>query len=57
MKGKKLRSNDVQMAGKTRLLNESLIIVERLKKMRAAGIAPKNIRIDPRIRNLSWLQK
>lgn len=53
----KNRYDDVLIEEKLRLLDESLRIIERLKKMRALGAKPKSIGINPNILRASGLDE
>ena len=39
------------------LLNESLVLIERLRKMRAVGVSSRIVGVAPNIRNVNWLYK
>ena len=47
--------NGLLIQEKIRLLDESLMLIERLKKMRALGAKPKAIGINPNILRASGL--
>ena len=47
--------NDSLIQEKIRLLDESLMLIERLKKMRALGASPRAIGINPNILRASGL--
>lgn len=51
------RHNDIFIEEKLRLLDESLRLIERLKKMRAIGARPRSIGIDPHILRVSGLDE
>ena len=51
------RNNDILIKEKLRLLDESLMLIERLKKMRAIGARPKSIGINPHILKASGLNQ
>lgn len=53
----KKRCQNILIEEKMRLLNESLMIIERLKKMRAIGARPGWIGIDPHILKASGLDE
>jgi len=49
------KSNSVLRDERMRLLDESLMLIERLKKMRAVNANPKYVGIDPHILRVSGL--
>ncbi len=49
--------NNIFIEEKLRLLDESLRLIERLKKMRSIGARPKSIGIDPHILRVSGLDE
>ncbi|MFH0732209.1 MAG: hypothetical protein V2A72_04740 [Candidatus Omnitrophota bacterium] len=49
------RHNEILVEEKMRLLDESLMLIERLKKMRAVGASPRFVGIDPHILKVSGL--
>jgi len=51
------RLYDVLIGEKMRLLDESLMLIERLKKMRAIGATPRAIGIDPHMLRASRLNE
>ena len=51
------RLYDVLIEEKMRLLDESLMLIERLKKMRAVGATPKSIGINPHMLKASRLDE
>lgn len=55
--GEMHRHNDIFIEEKLRLLDESLRLIERLKKMRAIGARPRSIGIDPHILRVSGLDE
>ena len=48
-------NNEMMLDEKMRLLDESLMLIERLKKMKAVGATPRSVGIDPHILKASGL--
>ena len=51
------KNHDLLVEEKMRLLEESLMLIERLKKMRSIGAKPKDVGINPHLLRASGLDE